>query len=77
MALVRLFKPLEFGRHTRHGEVEARYAIYQTDGQRFIQINTYRRADGELSGKASQSIQLDKASAAQLVRILKEAFRLN
>lgn len=76
MALVQKFLPLELERSSLHEPVEARYAEFNRDGKAFVQINTYGRADREMPGKVSQTIQLDADSAAQLIGILTKAFRL-
>ncbi|WP_052951851.1 hypothetical protein [Devosia soli] len=77
MALVREFKKLDGERYQLHEEVEARYATFDRDGKGFVQINTYGRADRELPGKLSQSIQLDRQGAEALVAILRKAFALS
>ena len=76
MALVRGFTKLDSERRTLHEEVEAKYAAYEIDGRAFVQINTYGTSDREFPGKLSQSIQLDRTGAEQLVAILTKAFRL-
>ncbi|WP_264158431.1 hypothetical protein [Janibacter indicus] len=39
-----------------------------------MQLETYGSAERKLTGKASQSIELDREAAAALVKILREAF---
>jgi hypothetical protein len=77
VALVRTFQELDGERYQLHEEVEARYAVFQRDGKGFVQINTYGRPDREIPGKVSQSIQLDREGAEQLVNILQRAFSLS
>ena len=76
MALVRRFDKLNNERTSLHEEVEARYAVFERDGQGFVQINTYGRPDREVPGKVSQSIQLDRQGAENLMTILRKAFAL-
>ena len=76
MALIRRFEKLEGERHGLHDEVEARYAIFERDGKVFLQFNTYGRPSREAPGTVSQSIQLDRAGAEQLHKLLAAAFRL-
>ena len=76
MALVRKFKKLDGERYQLHSEVEARYAAFERDGKAFFQVNTYGREDREMPGKVSQTIQLDRDGAAQLVEILRKTFNL-
>ncbi|MDB5473056.1 MAG: methionyl-tRNA formyltransferase [Devosia sp.] len=77
MALVRKFGRLDSERNQLQVEVEAKYAVFQKDGQGFVQINTYGRPDREFPGKVSQTIQLDRAGAEALVAILRKAFAIN
>ncbi len=77
MALVTKLLPLELERTELHREVEARYATYEMDGRAFIQINTYGRPDRQFPGKVSQTIQLDRKAAQQLIAILKKSFDLS
>jgi len=76
MALVRSFEKLDGERFQLHEEVEAKYAVFERDGQGFVQINTYGRSTRELRGKLSQSIQLDRRGAEKLAQILRQAFDL-
>jgi hypothetical protein len=75
MALVRGFEPLELERKQLHEEVDARWISYEIDGVGFVQINTYGRPTRELPGKLSQTIQLDRGAAEQLVAILRRSFK--
>lgn len=45
-----------------------------SDGTRAVQLVTYGSAERKLTGKASQSIELDREHAAELITILREAF---
>lgn len=74
MALVRTFLPLEGERISLHQEVEAKYSAFEKDGRAFVQINTYGRPDRKFPEKVSQTIQLDRDAARQLVGILNKAF---
>jgi hypothetical protein len=76
MALIKHFEPLDLERTSLHEEVEARYAVHKIDGVGFVQINTYGRPGREIPGKVSQTIQLDRSAAKQLVSILTRAFDL-
>jgi hypothetical protein len=57
-----------------HGGVECGYAIFDADGERYLQLDTYGSAAREIPGKTSQSIQLDSDSAAELKRLIARAF---
>ncbi len=74
MALIRQFDKLDGERTTLHEEVEARYSVFERDGRGIVQINTYGRKDRDIPGKVSQTIQLERDSAKQLVDILTKHF---
>lgn len=64
-------------RNTVHTPVTATYTVFDTtDGEHYVQIDTYGKNDREIPGKASQSIQFDKVSAKFLVDLLKKEFNL-
>ncbi len=50
------------------------YDIYEVDGQRLLQVNTYGRQGRKTPDKPSQVLQLDEAGARDLLRLLREAF---
>ncbi|PSC06202.1 methionyl-tRNA formyltransferase [Alsobacter soli] len=77
MALIRHFDHQPMERNGIHDEVEATYTVFQRDDRTFVQIDTYGRPDRELPGKKSQTIQLTRESASELIAILSEAFRFN
>ncbi|WP_092075446.1 methionyl-tRNA formyltransferase [Poseidonocella sedimentorum] len=74
MALIKKLEERSFERPNLHSEVVCTYAIFEKDGQKLLQIDTYGRADREFPGKVSQSIQFDAESAAQLLDILHKEF---
>ena len=44
------------------------------NGRKFLQIGNYGRAERDVPGKKSQSLQLDEKSARELFDILRETF---
>ena len=76
MALIRHFKDKSMERNSIHKEIEATYTIFENDGRVFVQIDSYGLPDREIPGKKSQSFQLDKTGAENLINILKRAFHL-
>ena len=44
------------------------------DGTTVVQLETYGSAERKLTGKASQSIELDRRAAAEVIAILREAY---
>lgn len=71
MALIKKLEKIEKQRNTVHDEVESTYTIF-TDfiGNKFLQIDTYGSTSRQFRGKVSQSIQLSKESARELLNII-------
>lgn len=63
-------------RNTVHEKVYATYSSFDNYGDHYVQIDTYGRSDREQPGKISQSIQIDRETAAYLVDLLKREFEL-
>lgn len=75
MAIVRqlVFRPLEVS--AKHTETQGSYSLTtDTDGTRYLQIDTYGSPERKLEGKKSQSIRLSEEAARQLVRIIAQYF---
>ena len=53
-------KKIEKNRNTIHEKVHAAYTVFEMDGEKYVQIDTYGRIDRENPEKISQSIQFDK-----------------
>ena len=77
MALIRQFLPSTMTRNSVHDEIEAKYAVFEYDNRVFVQIDSFGRSTREIPGKKSQTIQLDKVSATQLYKILRDAFHFD
>lgn len=69
-------KKIEKQRNTIHDKVYTTYTVFQTEGTKYIQFDTYGRIDRENPEKISQSIQLDKETALYLVNLLTREFNL-
>lgn len=76
MALVKRFQRKNMERNSIHDEIEATYTVFENDSRIFVQIDSYGRAQREMPGKKSQTIQIDKNGALALVKILRDAFHL-
>lgn len=61
-------------RNSIHEKVYTTYSSFDSCGKHYVQIDTYGRSDREQPGKISQSIQLDKDSAAFVFDLLKREF---
>lgn len=76
MALIKEknIRKLEKTRNTVHQPVESTYTIFENEGEKFFQIDTYGSQDRKMPPKISQSIQLDKRMAEYLIKLLKREF---
>lgn len=73
---IKTIEKLPKERNTVHEKVYATYSTFDCDGKHYVQIDTYGRRNRQLSGKISQSIQLDKNSAEFIIDLLKREFYL-
>jgi len=69
-------KRIDKYRNTVHEKVHATYTVFELDGKKYVQLDTYGRIDRENPEKISQSFQLDAESAKFLIDILKKEFEL-
>ncbi len=73
MALVRKLEPVTKERNSVHGPVDCTYAVFTgDDGKRYLQLDTFGSTNRQIAGKASQSVQFDMDSAAELKRIIED-----
>lgn len=71
MAIVRRLEKNELEREVRHTEVSATYSLIRnSDGEKFLQIDTYGSPKRQEKGKKSQSIRLSIEAIEQLREIL-------
>lgn len=68
------FKRIEKNRNTIHEPVHTTYTVFEMDGKKYIQFDTYGRIDRENPDKISQSIQMDKNTALYIVKLLVDEF---
>jgi hypothetical protein len=64
----------DMARNTKHNESPATYCVFEKDGTKFFQIDTYGKPDREYSWQPSQKIQFDEVFAKKLISILNEEF---
>lgn len=64
------FKESERLRYSVHEKVYAEYVVFEKDGQKFVQLDTFGKDDREIPEKVSQSIQFDIESAKAVVELL-------
>lgn len=70
-------RKIEKSRNTIHEKVDTTYTVFEMDGKKYVQFDTYGRLGRENPEKVSQSIQLDRDTAQFLVNILREEFILS
>lgn len=61
-------------RNVVHDPVQATYTVFEKDGKKYFQIDTYGRPNRDIPGKISQSIQIDRKSAIHLIELLASVF---
>lgn len=69
-------KRIEKQRNTVHDEVYSTYSVFEIDGERYVQLDTYGRVGRENPEKLSQTIQLNRDTAKFLVDLLSREFDL-
>lgn len=67
-------KKIEKNRNTVHEKVHTTYTVFEMDGKKYVQFDTYGRIDRENPEKISQSIQIDKETASFIVKLLVNEF---
>ena len=67
---------IEKTRNTIHDKVYTTYTIFELGGKQYIQLDTYGKAERDNPGKISQSLQIDREAATQLMTLFAEAFHL-
>lgn len=63
-------------RNTVHEKVHASYTVFEVDGEKYVQLDTYGRSGKENPEKISQSVQFDLETAKYIADILKNEFGL-
>jgi hypothetical protein len=75
MALIRNFEMKTLDRGGLHTtRVDCEWAVFEQDGKRLLQLDTYGSDTRKDKGTVSQTLQLDTAGARELSRILRRAF---
>ncbi len=67
-------KKIDKDRNSVHSKVRATYTIFTSDGEKYFQIDTYGSPTREMKGKISQSIQIDKETAKELIKLMMNEF---
>lgn len=78
MALIKNIKRIHKIRGSVHKPVDCTYFTFNNfNGDKYLIIDTYGSKDRQIKNKVSQTIQLNKESAKQLFKIIKEEFDFN
>ena len=67
-------KRIDKNRNTIHEKVHTTYTVFEKDGEKFVQLDTYGCIDRENPEKISQSLQIDQCTASFLINLFKESF---
>lgn len=70
------FKLIMKERNNVHQKTAAEYTYFDMQGKKIFQIDTFGSASRENPHKCSQSIQIDKDMATDLISILKRIFEI-
>lgn len=57
-------------RNTVHNPVAASYSVFDLKGIKHFQIDTFGQPDRKFKGKCSQTLQIDRDDAIQLIRLI-------
>lgn len=63
-------------RNSIHSKVAGTYSVFELNGQKYFQIDTFGKMNRKMPEKCSQSFQLDKKAAEYLINLLKHEFNL-
>jgi len=74
MSRITAIEKIEMNKNTRQGEVYATYCIFEKNGDKYFQIDTYGSENREYVGQSSQKIQFDRKFAKELVSLLIKEF---
>lgn len=78
MALINIdaFGRIEKNKNHIHDKVEATYSVFEDNGNKYFQIDSYGKSTREVPGKVSQSLQIDRKAAEVIVDIVIAEFDL-
>jgi hypothetical protein len=75
MAIVRRIESRQLESEARHTETECTYSVGEdSNGERYLQIDTYGSLQRKMPGKKSQSIRFAPSAIRELKTILQEHF---
>ncbi len=75
MARVESLEKAHRERTSVHQPVHATFHVFEVEGRKILQIDTYGRADRQIPGKTSQSLQFGPEGLEALRKVLDELDR--
>ena len=73
---LRSIEKIEKQRNTIHEEVSTAYTVFEYEGEKYIQFDTYGKNGRKNPEKISQSIQLNRESGKFIVDLISKEFDL-
>lgn len=67
---------IEKTRNLLHDKVHTTYTVFEKDGKKYVQFDTYGKDDRDNPEKISQSLQFDEETARFFVKLLINEFDL-
>ena len=67
---------IEKERNIVQEKVKATYSVFEVEGQKYLQIDTYGRNNRRIPDKISQTIQFDRETAEFLCELFRTEFNL-
>ena len=74
MARIVSFEEVAAGNDRLHGPVHCGYKIFVGSEGPILQMDTYGSTERQIEGKVSQTLQIDRSAAKQLLELLCKAF---
>jgi hypothetical protein len=74
MALVKKLEHLSMSKNSVHAPANCTYTVFEEDGEKYLQVDTYGSAGRKIKGKKSQTLQLNRQSAQALKTVIEEHF---
>jgi hypothetical protein len=74
MAFLGEFSSVPSSASSLHKPVLCGWRMFDVEGKRILQLDTYGSEDRQIPDKVSQSIQIDREGAATLLKLIREAF---
>ena len=77
MALLEKLEPMQnTNRTSPHKPIKGDYFVFESNGAKFLQINTYGSDGRQIPGKISQTIQFSEDAIKQLKEIIDIYFKV-